>query len=151
MPSPFFVAKGRRKLNNVFSFFAYAALIVTVMLLLFFGLEISATSNAVQTASQIGAHVSALSGGNMMQVDQAVFSTLQQDGLVTTYNGQNLVTVTSSTSPTTSGTIVSITVAYLMPTLVTQVGSLVGDPNGLLGAYTLQSTESYANDTFFGG
>ena len=139
-------------MNNIFSFFAYAAIIVTVMLLLFFGLEISSTTNAVQTASQIGAHVSALSGGNMMQVDQAVFSTLQQDGLVTTYNGQNLVTVTSSTTQSSGSSIISVTVSYLMPTIVTSMGSLVGIPsNGLSGAYPIQSTESYANDTFFGG
>ena len=136
-------------MSSIFTFFGSAALVVTILLLLFLGFETLTTQNAIETAAQVGAHVSALTDGNTVQIQQAVLSTLQQNGLAETYNGQNLVTVTNNL--VASGSVISITVQYTMPTMITDLGDLVGDPHSMPGAFTLQATESYTNDTFFGG
>ena len=138
-------------LHNIFTFFASAALVVTMLLLFFVGGELTIAQNAVETAAQIGAHTSAISGGNMADIQQAVVSALTQEGMPTTWNGQNLINISSNIQSASQSPTISVTVQYTMPTVVTNIGGLVGDPNGMPGSFPLQATESYTNDTFFGG
>ncbi len=138
-------------MHNIFTFFASAALVVTVLLLFFVGAELTTAQTSAETAAQVGAHTSAISGGNMSDIQQAVLSTLTQEGLPTTWNGQSLINVSSNIQSASQSPTISVTVQYKMPTVITNIGGLVGDPNGMPGSFPIQATESYTNDTFFGG
>ena len=138
-------------MHNIFTFFASAALVVTVLLLFFVVAELTTAQTSVETAAQVGAHTSAISGGNMADIQQAVLSTLTQEGLPTTWNGQSLINVSSNIQSASQSPTISVTVQYKMPTVITNIGGLVGDPNGMPGSFPIQATESYTNDTFFGG
>lgn len=138
-------------MHNIFTFFASAALVVTILLLLFVGAQLTTTQASVETAAQVGAHTSAISGGNRTDIQQAVLSTLMQEGVPTTWNGQSLIDISSNIQSASGSATISVTVQYTMPTVVTDIGGLVGDPNGMPGSFLIQATESYTNDTFFGG
>ena len=138
-------------MHNIFTFFAAAALVVTILLLLFVGVELTLAQTAVETAAQVGARTSALSGANPTDIQQAVLSALTQEGLPTQWKGQSLVAVSDNAQNAGDAPVISVTVRYTMPTFLTNVGGLVGDPHGLAASFLLQATESYTNDTFFGG